>query len=140
LFSEAKKENLGTTFHTGEATGIDEMWEVVEEIKPDRIGHGLACVQDKALMEKIAKEEIVLENCPTSNLQTGVVKDYGQMREIFAKFQEYKIKFTINTDGPELQKTNLKEEYRRLLENEVLTQDDLLACNQIARQATFIKN
>jgi adenosine deaminase len=138
LFVEARKAGLGLTFHTGEATGTDEVWEVVEEIKPDRIGHGLAMKQDEALMKKVASAGIVLENCPTSNLNTRTVASYAEMKEYFDAFKNYGVKFTINTDGPEPFQINLREEYRRLLENGVLSEAELLACNETARKASFI--
>lgn len=139
LYQRAKAAGLGTTFHTGEATGVDEMWEVIEEIHPDRIGHGLACVKDKKLMQRLAKDGIVLENCPTSNLNTQTFRNYEEMKKTFDVFKENQIKFTINTDGPEPFQINLREEYRRLLENNVLSEADLLMCNKIATESSFIK-
>lgn len=138
LFAEARKAGLGLTFHTGEATGVDEMWEVVNEINPDRIGHGLAAVEDEGLLREIAKRGIVLENCPTSNLLTHTVNSYEHMREIFEKFEEFGVKYTINTDGAESLQTSLLEEYLRLVKNGVLDQNQLLKANQVAHEATFI--
>lgn len=135
---EAHAAGLGVTIHTGEATGVDEMWEVIHELKPQRIGHGIACVQDKSLMKKIVDEHIVLENCPTSNLHTSTIKNYEHMKQIFTTLLNHGVKFTINTDGPALLNTTLKQEYESLLSNNVLSQEQLLQCNQIATDATFI--
>jgi adenosine deaminase len=60
------------------------------------------------------------------------------MKEYFDAFKNYGVKFTINTDGPEPFQINLREEYRRLLENGVLSEAELLACNETARKASFI--
>ena len=138
LVSEAKAAGLGVTIHTGETPDVQEMWQVVLELKPDRIGHGIACVQDKKLMRYLAKEKIVLEICPTSNLNTRAVKDYRQLKAIFNSLLEYGVRFTINTDGPEMQQVNLKEEFRRLFVNHILTEKQLLAANQTAKKASFI--
>lgn len=138
LVEEAKAHGLGVTIHTGEATSVDEMWEVIEELKPDRVGHGIACVTDPNLMKLLRVNNIVLETCPSSNLNTKTIKDFDHMREIYSTLKKHKVPFTINTDGPELQPTSLKAEYHKLLTNNILSEEDLLYANQIAQQASFI--
>ncbi len=137
--AQAHEAGLGVTIHTGEATGPDEMWAVIKHLRPQRIGHGIACTQDPKLMEYLREQEIVLETCPTSNLKTKVIKDWSQMRQIYANLKKHAVPFTINTDGPILQKTTLRHEYTLLLENEILTPEDLIQANHIAHQASFIK-
>lgn len=138
LVTEAKAHGLGVTIHTGEATDTQEMWEVVEELKPARIGHGIACVKDKQLMKKLRKDHIVLETCPTSNLNTKLVRDFSHMKEIYQTLKEQQVPFTINTDGPEMQLTSLTAEFNKLLQHQVLTEGDLLQANKLAHQASFI--
>jgi adenosine deaminase len=138
LVDEARAAGLGVTIHTGEATGVDEMWEVVKELKPDRIGHGIGCVNDPELMAHLVAQKIVLETCPTSNLHTKVVKDFDHMRQIYATLKENGVPFTINTDGPEMQCISLRAEFEKLLANDILTQADILKANEIASQASFL--
>jgi adenosine deaminase len=138
LVKEARAQGLGVTIHTGEATGVDEMWEVVEELKPDRIGHGIACVNDKKLMRRLVKEGIVLETCPTSNLNTKLIKGVDEMRENYRILKENGVKFTINTDGPEMQLISLRAEFAKLLEHKILTKEEILQANTIAQEASFI--
>lgn len=138
LVKEAKAAGLGVTIHTGETPDVEEMWEVMRELAPDRVGHGIAAVRDVKLMRYLAQAKTVLEICPTSNLNTKVVKDYGELRQIFRSLIEHGVKFTINTDGSEMQQVNLREEFRRLLDNQVLTQTELIRANEVARHASFI--
>ncbi|MBU0648121.1 adenosine deaminase [Patescibacteria group bacterium] len=139
LVKKARKAGLGITVHTGEATNINEMWEVVEILKPDRIGHGIAAIDDLELMKFLSKKKIVLETCPTSNLNTKLVRDYDHMREIYSKLKEHNVLFTINTDGPEMQLISLKHEFTKLLDHNILTEKDILQSNKIAEKASFIK-
>ncbi|MQW23250.1 MULTISPECIES: adenosine deaminase [unclassified Lactococcus] len=132
-------EGLGLTIHTGEATNADEMWEVVTKLKPNRIGHGIACVHDENLMAYLREHRIVLETCPTSNLKTKSVKDLDEMRFNYQTLLEHRVPFTINTDGPILQKTTLPKEYEMLIENHILTMDQAQAANQLAHEVSFIK-
>ncbi len=135
----AHEAGLGVTVHTGEATDTDEMWEVLRELKPERIGHGIACVRDPEMMAYLAQHHIVLETCPTSNMNTKLVKDFVHMRQIYRTMVEHHVPFTINTDGPEMQRISLRGEYEKLLQQKVLTESELLHANKIATEATFIK-
>ena len=139
LVKQAKEAGLGVTIHTGEATNTDEMWEVIEELKPERIGHGIACVEDEKLMKYLSEHNIVLETCPTSNLHTKLVKDFEHMNQIYTTMKHHNVPFTINTDGPEMQRTSLKKEFEKLLDHDILTQEDVLQANERASKASFIK-
>lgn len=139
LVEEARAAGLGITIHTGEATGVEEMWEVLHELKPDRIGHGILCIQDPKLMQHLVEHNIVLETCPTSNLNTKTVKDIEGLRQIYTTLKENHVPFTVNTDGPEMQCISLRGEYQKLLENGILNEEDILRANDIASQASFIK-
>lgn len=134
----ARKVGLKITIHTGEVTPAAEMWEVVNLIKPDRIGHGIRCVDDPKLMAYLAQKNITLEVCPTSNLQTSAVKTWEEMGTILATLKKYHVPFTINSDGPELLSTNVKEEFEKLVEKKILTDEDVIACTQRALAASFI--
>lgn len=139
LVTQAKAAGLGVTIHTGESTDVDEMWAVINELQPDRIGHGIACVKDEQLMKVLRERQIVLETCPTSNLNTKLVRDFEHMRQIYQTLIDYQVPFTINTDGPEMQLTSLRAEFKLLYDHHILTAAQLLQANQVAHQATFIK-
>jgi adenosine deaminase len=138
LVESAKTAGLGITVHTGEATNVAEMWDVINYLKPDRIGHGIASVNDPKLMDYLAEHEIVLETCPTSNLNTQLVRDFDHLRSIYQTLLKHQVLFTINTDGPEMQQISLKKEFYKLLDNQILSQDELLRANQIAKDSSFI--
>lgn len=138
LVEDAKSHGLGVTIHTGEATDAQEMWEVLKWLKPDRIGHGIACVHDPKLMEHLTEHHIVLETCPTSNLNTKLVRDLDHMRNIYATLKRHQVPFTINTDGPEMQLISLIKEFHKLYREDILGEEDLLKANQTATHASFI--
>jgi len=138
LFQKARKVGLGVTIHTGEEGSLSELRYVVNEIQPDRIGHGFLCVKDKKLMRQIAEKDITLEMCPTSNLRNSKVKSKAEMRGIIRAYLKNKIKFTINTDGPEMYDTNLFEEQEFLRKQGMITKAQVARCTQWAFEATFI--
>lgn len=134
----ARNAGVKITIHTGEVTPTSEMWEVVSLLKPDRIGHGIRCVDDTKLMEHLAQKNITLEVCPTSNLQTSAVKTWDEMGTILSTLKKYHVPFTINSDGPELLSTNVKEEFETLVAKKILTDEDVVACTNRAKIASFL--
>jgi len=139
IFKEAREAGLGVTLHTGEEGSLNELRYVVEHIKPDRIGHGLLCVKDAEILKAIRENNIVLETCITSNLRNRKVKDVGEMKDIIHTYIKEGIRFTINTDGPEMYKTNIYKEQLFAIEQGMLTQEQVDVCTETAFSATFIK-
>ena len=114
LFRRARQYGLGLTVHTGESGPVEEVARVVELLEPDRIGHGVKAAYDPRAMGMIRERGIVLEICPTSNLNTRVVSGWDEFRWIFDTFRRNEVRFTINTDGPEMLKTYIRDELAQL--------------------------
>src|SRR3954447_12874962 len=97
LVEEARAAGLGVTIHVGEEGGehgVEEIAEVVESLRPDRIGHGILAAGEPALMAELRERGIVLEICPTSNLLTKALPDEAAVRETFRAFAEAGVPFT----------------------------------------------
>src|SRR3989338_113556 len=139
LFQEAKELGFGVTVHTGEEGSVKEMQYIVERVAPHRIGHGFLAWQDTGLMRMVAEQNITLELCPTSNLNVGVIKSVEEMRRIFRTLLEHHVRLTINTDGPEMHGTNLKQEYELLKKNKIFTVSELTRCRENGFEASFIR-
>lgn len=134
-----KEAGLGLTVHAGEeGSSTEEIWDVLEAINPDRIGHGILAYTDKKLMEEIANRNIVLEVCPTSNLNTNSVKNIAQLKKIIRTFLNEGVKITINTDGPAINNTTIKREMQILYDNGIMTEEELLEANKNAFTYSFI--
>src|SRR5690242_18509648 len=91
LVEEARAAGLGVTIHVGEEGeehGEAEIGEVVEYLRPDRIGHGILAARHPELMAALREQEIVLEICPTSNLLTRALGGEDAVRETFRAFVE----------------------------------------------------
>ena len=78
------------------------------------IGHGVKAAYDPRTMAMIRERGITLEICPTSNLNTRVVSGWDEFRWIFDTFRRNEVRFTINTDGPEMLKTYIRDELATL--------------------------
>ena len=128
LFKKAREAGLGLTVHSGEVRDANDMWEVLEHLNPDRIGHGVLAAYDDDLMKELKKRGTVLEVCPMSNLATKAIENFDELKKVLRTFVEKEVKFTINTDWPEIiEKGRLRTQYQMLLSGNVLTKEELKA-------------
>jgi adenosine deaminase len=140
MVETARAAGLGVTIHVGEegATGAEEIGEVVESLRPDRIGHGILAAQDPELMRLLRDAGTVLEICPTSNLLTKALPDEDAIRTTLRTFVENGVSFTIATDGPEMMRTHLRDELELLERIGALDAAELLQANERGHAASFI--
>jgi adenosine deaminase len=137
----AREAGLGVTIHVGEEggeTGREEIREVVDALRPDRIGHGILAADDPELMAALRDAGIVLEICPTSNLLTKALPDEDSVRATFRAFVEHGVAFTVATDGPEMMRTHLRDELDLLLRIGALDEDELREANRRGHEASFL--
>jgi adenosine deaminase len=142
LVEEARGAGLGVTIHVGEEggdQGIEEVAEVVETLRPDRIGHGILAARSPDLMRELAGRGIVLEICPTSNLLTKALSGEEELRETIRAFVDHKVPFTVATDGPEMMRTRLRDEFELLLRIAALDEDGLREANARGQDAAFVR-
>ncbi|HYU50571.1 MAG TPA: adenosine deaminase family protein [Candidatus Limnocylindria bacterium] len=140
LYRRARQYGLGLTVHTGEAGPVEEVARAVELLEPDRIGHGVKAAYDPRAMAMIRDRGIVLEICPTSNLNTAVVSGWDEFRWIFDTFRRNDIRFTINTDGPEMLKTYIRDELATLGRLGILSLSDQEQVAATSHAASFVPN
>ncbi|MCZ6649094.1 MAG: adenosine deaminase [Acidobacteria bacterium] len=138
LFVEAYRianaGQLGLTAHVGEDEGPEMIWQAVDTLGVDRIGHGCSAISDRELMRRLARDKIMVECCLTSNRQTGSIFP-GEPHPIYA-FLEAGVPVAICTDNTTVSATNQVKE--NLLASANLNLDDLAAIHRRARRASFI--
>jgi len=142
LVEHARSAGLGVTIHVGEEGGehgITEIRDVVESLRPDRIGHGILAAKDSELMAQLREAEITLEICPTSNLLTKALPDEDAVRETFRALAAAGVPFTIATDGPEMMRTHLRDEFELLLRLNALGERELDEANTRGHEVSFIR-
>ena len=139
LFDRCRRRGLGITVHSGEAGPVEEVAEVIEQLEPSRIGHGVKSAYDPRTMAMIKERGITLEVCPTSNLNTRVVSSWEEFRWIFDTFRRNGVKYTINTDGPEMLKTYIRDELATLGRLNILSLEEQEQSAEWARQASFVE-
>ncbi len=109
VFTKARELGLHTICHAGETSDSRTIWDVLNLAHSKRIGHGVRCTEDEALMKHLIEQQIPLEVCPTSNVCIGVFPSLAQ--HPFKKLLDAGVKVTINSDDPPMFSTSLTDEW-----------------------------
>lgn len=98
LYKKAKEYGYRRTVHAGEEAGPDYIWQALELLQADRIDHGVACMQDQALVDHLVKHQIPITACPLSNIKLGI---FDQLKNHpIEKMLEAGLLVSINSDDP----------------------------------------
>ncbi|MCZ8689041.1 adenosine deaminase family protein, partial [Escherichia albertii] len=108
-FNRARDAGWHITVHAGEAAGPESIWQAIRELGAERIGHGVKAIEDRALMDFLAEQQIGIESCLTSNIQTSTVASL--QAHPLKTFLEHGIRASINTDDPGVQGVDIIHEY-----------------------------
>jgi aminodeoxyfutalosine deaminase len=73
VYEKAASIGLHKLMHAGEIGGPEEIRQAIELLDAERIGHGIAAIRDRSLMDLLAERRIPLEICPQSNVRTGAL-------------------------------------------------------------------
>ena len=98
VFDRARREGFLTVAHAGEEGPPEYIWEALDLLHVERIDHGVRCLEDPALVERLAKEKVPLTVCPLSNVKLRVFDTLEQhnLKELMANG----LHVTINSDDP----------------------------------------
>lgn len=137
LFQIAKDKNIPFTIHAGEADGKDSILSAIS-FKTKRIGHGVRCIEDNEVLNLIKENNITLEVCPTSNIQTNIFENYYD--HPIKKLYDMDILVTVNVDNMTVSNINLTQEYEKLVQNFNFTLKDLKKMNINAINVAFLSD
>jgi aminodeoxyfutalosine deaminase len=107
-FAYARAGGLHCVAHAGEAAGPESVRDAITHLRAERIGHGIAALQDPLAIELLASNGVPLEICPTSNELTGAAAP-GQ--HAFLEFDRAGCIVTIDADDPTMFHTSIEREY-----------------------------
>jgi len=121
VYDQAASLGLHRLIHAGEVGGPEKIREAIELLGVERIGHGIAAIHDRALMDLLAERQIPLEVCPASNVRTGALALQLQRKEAaighhpLRQLQRHGIPIALSTDDPAMFHTTLHDEYTNAL-------------------------
>ena len=98
LFKKAIEYGFITVAHAGEEGPPEYMWEALNLLNVKRIDHGVQCLKDKKLVEKLSKNQIPLTVCPLSNIKLRVFNELKEHN--LKKMLDKKLMVMVNSDDP----------------------------------------
>ena len=108
-FDIARRAGLALVPHGGELLGAQAVMETLEHLAPDRIGHGVRCVEDPAVLDAVAESGATLEVCPGSNVALGVYTDLSHVP--LQRIVQAGIPVALGADDPLLFGNRLAAQY-----------------------------
>lgn len=111
-FDMAREAELRLTAHAGEWGGARSVTDALDHLRVERIGHGVRAIEDPATVDRLAREDIVLEVCPGSNVALGVYP--GWPDHPIERLKAAGVKVTVSTDDPPFFHTTMSHEFDRL--------------------------
>lgn len=137
LFSIIREKEIPYTIHAGEADSYESVDSAVK-FGTTRIGHGIRSIESNETINKLINNNITLEVCPTSNVDTNVVSNISL--HPIKKLVDAGVRVCINTDNRTVSNTSLEKEYQLLRDNFGFTNEDFIKFNLNAIEAAFISD
>lgn len=123
VFKAAKERGLKLVAHAGEEGPPDYVHEALDLLAIDRLDHGNRSLEDDALVERLAKEEMTLTVCPLSNLKLCVVDD--MRAHPLKRMLELNLRATVNSDDPSYFGGYMNDNFKAVIEALPLTRGDI---------------
>jgi adenosine deaminase len=122
-FAYARANGLAAVPHAGEVAGAESIWGALDTLNAQRIGHGVRCLEDAALVAYLREKQIPLEVCPTSNVCLGVAPSFAE--HPLPRLLAEGLYVTLNSDDPPMFNTTLSDEYAKAAETFGFTEKEM---------------
>jgi len=124
VFQLAKKEGWHVVAHAGEDVGPESIWDSINYLGAERIGHGVTAYQDQKLVDQLIKTKLPIEICITSNTFTKKVVKLARFHPV-RKYYDQGMMVCINTDDPVFFKTTMLDELWICVKSLKFTMDEI---------------
>src|SRR6478672_8953519 len=136
VFDRARSEGFLTVAHAGEEGPAEHVRQALDLLHVRRVDHGVRCLEDPALVDRLVAEQVPLTVCPLSNVKLAVVPDLAA--HPLRRMLEAGLCVTVNSDDPAYFGGYVAENYRASAEALGLTDADLLRLARNSFTAAFL--
>jgi len=136
-FAAARHAGFHVTAHAGEDSGPENIAAALDALHIERIDHGLAIMDDPALVERVANARIPLAVCPNSNVLIANRYD-GLGDHPFRRMRQAGLLATLNTDDPAMTDLDLGREYRSVANALDMPWGEIVAVSLDGVEATWL--
>ena len=134
-FEAARELGLHRVAHAGEEGPPSFVWEAIEVLGVERVDHGVRCIEDPALVRRLATDGTPLTMCPLSNVRLQVVPDLAA--HPLPRLLDAGVRVTVNSDDPAYFGGYVADNYLALAEAFAMSEADLAALAQASLDASF---
>lgn len=138
VYEMASKEGFKLVAHACEEGDPSYAYEALDLLHVSRIDHGIRCLEDEKLIDKIVKNKIPLTLCPLSNKELKVIPDLSKYP--IRKMIEKKMITVINSDDPSYFGGYIGDNYWALVESIQFSLEEIVQCAKYSFMATFLSN
>lgn len=136
VFSAARKLGLLTVAHAGEEGPAEYIWQALDLLDVKRIDHGVRCLEDVTLVERLIDKQIPLTVCPQSNIKLCVFKNMAE--HPIKKMLDLGLAVTVNSDDPAYFGGYMNQNYHAIADALNLSKTDLGKLAQNSIEASFL--
>lgn len=137
-FNKGRDAGWHITVHAGESTGPESVWQAIEVLNAERIGHAVQAAQDHKLLDHMLEKHIGIEVSLTSNVQTSTIPDYASSP--LKQFLQHGLLATITTDDPGVSGIDLRHEYETAAPAAGLTMAEIRQAQYNALEIAFLSD
>ena len=124
--------------HAGEEGPPEYIWQALDGLKAERIDHGVRCLEDPALVARLAADRVPLTVCPLSNLKLCVVRDLAE--HPMKRLLDAGLCATVNSDDPAYFGGYMNANFEQTVRGLNLTQDDVIELARNSFEASFVND
>src|ERR671911_1209923 len=136
VFEEAGRHGFRKVAHAGEEGPPEYIWQTLDVLKAVRIDHGVRCMEDPRLVERLREEQVPLTVCPLSNVRLRVfdtIRDHNLKRML-----DLGLCATVNSDDPAYFGGYVDENFQAVQKGLGVTRDDVYRLAKNSIQASFL--
>ncbi len=136
VFARCRELDLRLVAHAGEEGPPAYVWEALQDLRVERIDHGVRSLEDPALVAELAHRRTPLTVCPLSNLKLCVVndlKDHPMKRLLDAGLCA-----TVNSDDPAYFGGYMNANFVQTVEALNLTREHVITLARNSLEASFV--
>ena len=138
VYEMAANLGLKLVAHAGEEAGSEYIYEALDVLHVRRIDHGVQCLKDETLVERLVKEQIPLTTCPCSNDKLKVKERYFNGENVTKQLLAKGLKITVNSDDPAYFGGYITQNFLKSAKELNLDEQDVNRICRNAFEATFL--
>jgi adenosine deaminase len=138
VFDKAREMGFLTVAHAGEEGPPEYIWQALDLLKVSRIDHGVRCIEDKKLVERLVRDQTPLTVCPLSNVKLHVFESIEQHN--LKQLLDLGLFATVNSDDPAYFGGYVNENFLAVKKGLNLSRNDIVRLVKNSIKASFIND